>query len=193
MKLFWIYYHIILFEQACYFYSLHRGVVVITIAQIQSTKPGLGLCAGSSLACGVSEICDGEDLWQWSWKWLEIKLNPFRRSIIPQKQFISIFIFIIIIIILALFIGFLRPSPATDSVVINKNYVNHINYVKYKNYVITWSKKQVVHKYKKIGPSIHPCGTPDKNIWNKLLLICYTMSVTYVRCQLENRLQVILL
>ena len=32
--------------------------------------------------------CDGEDLWQWSR--LEIRLNTFRRSTIPQKQFIII-------------------------------------------------------------------------------------------------------
>ena len=39
---------------------------------------------------GVSEIHDGEDLWQWSR--LEIRLNTFRRSTIPQKQFIVIII-----------------------------------------------------------------------------------------------------
>ena len=33
-------------------------------------------------------IRDGEDLWQWSW--LEIRLNVFRRSTIPQKQFITV-------------------------------------------------------------------------------------------------------
>ena len=35
---------------------------------------------------GVLEIRDGEDLWRWPW--LEISLNAFRRSAIPQKQFI---------------------------------------------------------------------------------------------------------
>ena len=40
-------------------------------------------CAGSNPAHGVSEIRDGEDLWQWSR--LEIRLNAFRRSTIPQK------------------------------------------------------------------------------------------------------------
>ena len=39
-------------------------------------------------ALGVPEIRDGEDLWQWSR--LEIRLNAFRRSTIPQKQFIII-------------------------------------------------------------------------------------------------------
>ena len=38
------------------------GVVVITTAQLHSTKPELRFCAGSNPARGVSEICDGEDL-----------------------------------------------------------------------------------------------------------------------------------
>ena len=64
-----------------------RGVViavVINIAQLQSTKTTLRLYP----ARGMSEIRDGEDLWQWSR--LEIRLNAFRRSTIPQKQFILI-------------------------------------------------------------------------------------------------------
>ena len=67
-----------------------RGVVVITTAQLYSTKPVLRFCAGSNPARGVLEIRDGEDLWQWSR--LEIRLNAFRRSTIPQKQFIIIII-----------------------------------------------------------------------------------------------------
>ena len=39
-----------------------RGVVVITAAQLHSTKPELRFCAGSNPAHGVSEIRDGEDL-----------------------------------------------------------------------------------------------------------------------------------
>ena len=65
-----------------------KNVVVITTGQLHSTKPELRFCAGSNPARNVSEICDGEDLWQWSR--LEIRLNAFRRSIIPQKQFIII-------------------------------------------------------------------------------------------------------
>ena len=38
------------------------GVVVITTAQLNSTKPELRFCAGSNPARGVSEIHDGEDL-----------------------------------------------------------------------------------------------------------------------------------
>ena len=60
-----------------------RSVVVITTAQIHSTKLELKFCAGSNPARGLSEIRDGEDLWQWSR--LEIKLNAFRRSTIPQN------------------------------------------------------------------------------------------------------------
>ena len=43
-----------------------RGVVVITTAQLHSTKPELRFCAGSNPARDVSEIRDGEDIWQWS-------------------------------------------------------------------------------------------------------------------------------
>ena len=70
-----------------------RGVVVITAAQLHSTKPELRLCTGSNPARGVSEIHDGEDLWQWSR--LEIRLNAFRWSTKPQKQLIIIIIIII--------------------------------------------------------------------------------------------------
>ena len=76
----------------------HRGVVVITTGKIPSTKSELMFCAASNPARGVSEICDVENLWQWSQ--LEIKLNAFRRSTIPKKQFIIIIIVIIIIIII---------------------------------------------------------------------------------------------
>ena len=38
------------------------GVVVITTAQLYSTKPELRFCAGSNPARGVLEIRDGEDL-----------------------------------------------------------------------------------------------------------------------------------
>ena len=76
----------------------HRGVVVITTGKIPSTKSELMFCAASNPARGVSEICDVENLWQWSQ--LEIKLNAFRRSTIPKKQFIIIIIIITIIIII---------------------------------------------------------------------------------------------
>ena len=65
-----------------------RGVVVITTAQLHATMPELRLCAGSNPARGgVPEIRHGEDLWQRSR--LEIRLNAFRRSTIPQKKFIK--------------------------------------------------------------------------------------------------------
>ena len=62
----------------------HRGVVVVTPAQLHSTKPELRFCPSLNPACGASEIRDGEDLWQWSW--LELRLNSFRWSTIPQKN-----------------------------------------------------------------------------------------------------------
>ena len=55
------------------------------------------ICARSNPTPGLSEIRDGEDLWQCSW--LEIRQNAFLRSTIPQKQFIIIIIIIIIIIL----------------------------------------------------------------------------------------------
>ena len=68
-----------------------RGVVVITAAKLHSTKPELRFfCARSNPARVVSEIRDGMDLRQSSR--LEIRLNTFRRSTIPQKQFIIIII-----------------------------------------------------------------------------------------------------
>ena len=39
-----------------------RGVVVITTAELHSTKPELRFCAGSNPVRGVSEIRNGEDL-----------------------------------------------------------------------------------------------------------------------------------
>ena len=48
----------------------------------------LRFCAGSNPARDVSEVSDGEDLCRWFR--LEIRLNTFRWSTIPQKQFINI-------------------------------------------------------------------------------------------------------
>ena len=67
-----------------------RGVVVISTAQLHSTKLEIRFCVGSNPARGVSEIRDAEDLWQWSR--LKIRLNVFRWSTMPQKQFIIIII-----------------------------------------------------------------------------------------------------
>ena len=68
----------------------HPGVVIITTTQLHSTKPELWFCAGSKPARSVSEIRDGEDLRQWSR--LEIRLNAFHWSTMPQKQFIIVII-----------------------------------------------------------------------------------------------------
>ena len=74
-----------------------RSLSKYKFGEISAVESLLMLCRRSR---GVSEILRiyGEDLWQWSW--LEIKLNTFCRSIIPQKQFIVIIIIIIIIIII---------------------------------------------------------------------------------------------
>ena len=44
------------------FGEMRHGSVVITTAQLHSTKPELRFCAGSNPARGVSEICYCEDL-----------------------------------------------------------------------------------------------------------------------------------
>ena len=75
-----------------------RGVVVITTAQLPLTNPELKFCRCSNPAHDVSEICDGENLLEWSQ--LEVRLNTFRQSTIPQKQVIIIIIISIIIIII---------------------------------------------------------------------------------------------
>ena len=68
-----------------------------------------GSCAGSNPVRGVSEIRDGEDLRQWSR--LEIRLNTFLPSTIPQKQFIIIIFIIIIIIIIIIINDLIAISP----------------------------------------------------------------------------------
>ena len=47
-------------------------------------QPELRFCASSKPACGVSEIRNGENLWQWFR--LDIRLNAFRWSTIPHHQ-----------------------------------------------------------------------------------------------------------
>ena len=65
-------------------YQWCSGVVVITNAQLHLTKLKLRFSAGSNPARVVSEIRNGEDLWQRSR--LEIRLNIFRRSTIPTDH-----------------------------------------------------------------------------------------------------------
>ena len=69
--------------------SWRPGVAVITTVQLYLTKPELRFCASSNPAGGVLEISVEKDLWQWSR--LEIWLNVFCRSTIPQKQHHPIF------------------------------------------------------------------------------------------------------
>ena len=66
----------------------HCGVVIITTVQLHSTKPELRFCTGSNPTHDKLEICNAEDLWQQPR--LEIRLNTFCWSTIPQKQFIII-------------------------------------------------------------------------------------------------------
>ena len=82
--------HVVVVAPWCSVVLWCRGVVIITTTQLHSTKPEF--CAGSNPARSLSEIRDGKDLWQWSR--LEARPNAFRRSTIPQKQFIIITIII---------------------------------------------------------------------------------------------------
>ena len=59
----------------------HVGVVVITAAQLHSTKLQLRFCAGLSPSRGVS-IYGGDNLWQCSQ--LGIRLKAVRRTIIKN-------------------------------------------------------------------------------------------------------------
>ena len=65
--------------------SICCGVVVITTAQLHSSKPKLRFCAGLNPAYGMSEIRDGEDLWQWSRLEIKIRLSSVNHT---TKQFI---------------------------------------------------------------------------------------------------------
>ena len=66
-------------------------VLVITTAQLHSTKPELRFCTGSNPTPGVSEIRDEEDLWQWFH--LEMTLNFLRRSEIIHQTILQVPIF----------------------------------------------------------------------------------------------------
>ena len=57
------------------------GVVVITTAQLNSTKSELRFCAGSNSARGLSEISDGESLRQWS----RLEITQKRLSSVNQS------------------------------------------------------------------------------------------------------------
>ena len=65
-------------------HNINRVVVVITTAQLHSTKSEIRFCTRSNPVHGVSEIRNGENLWQWSP--LEIRLNVFRRPTVPQNH-----------------------------------------------------------------------------------------------------------
>ena len=44
-----------------YSYEKFCGVVVITIAQLHSTKPEPRFCVGMNPVCGMSEICNEDE------------------------------------------------------------------------------------------------------------------------------------
>ena len=66
-----------------------RGYKTLTQNRNTHSKPEHRFCAGSNPSRGLSEIRDGEDIWQWFRLEirLEIRLNGLRWSTIPQKHF----------------------------------------------------------------------------------------------------------
>ena len=62
------------------FKLVRHGVVVIATAQLHSSKSELRFCAGSNPARVVSEIRDGEDLWQWSWLEIRLRLSSVNHT-----------------------------------------------------------------------------------------------------------------
>ena len=62
--------------------GVRRGVVVITATQFHLTKPELRSCAGSNPTRGVSEICDGENIWECS----RLEIRRKRLSLINHSS-----------------------------------------------------------------------------------------------------------
>ena len=71
-------------------------IIHLTTAQLHSINSELRFCAGSSPARGVSDICDGENLWQWS----RLEIRDKRSSLVNYSAKTSIIIITIIIIII---------------------------------------------------------------------------------------------
>ena len=65
-------------------YPIYHGVVVITTAKLHSTKSKLRFCAGSNPGHGMSEICNGKNIWQLPW--LDIRLNAFPAKTITSSS-----------------------------------------------------------------------------------------------------------
>ena len=78
--------------QSCSFANKNKAYGNLNWTNNHLAKLKLRYCAGSNPARGVSEIRNGEDLWQCSR--LEIRLQVFCQPTQPQKQFIII-IFIV--------------------------------------------------------------------------------------------------
>ena len=114
-----------------------------TTAQLHSTNPELRFCASLKPARGVSEIRNGEDLWQWSR--LEIRLNAFRRSTIPQKQFI-----ITIIIITPSTWSNIAEIPTRGSTPANENTV----WKAFEEFEYLWKRDGI--KVSIFGPTLTP-------------------------------------
>ena len=68
----------------------HCGVVVIITAQIHSTKLELRFCTGFNPATSMSEIPNGEDLWQWFLNILHSSIPPFPIILMFKKTWFAL-------------------------------------------------------------------------------------------------------
>ena len=68
----------------------HCGAVVIITAQIHSTKLELRFCTGFNPATSMSEIPNGEDLWQWFLNILHSSIPPFPIILMFKKTWFAL-------------------------------------------------------------------------------------------------------
>ena len=146
-----------------------RNENLIQLKQLHSTKPELRFCAVLNTTRGVSVIRDGEDLWQWPR--LEIRLNAFRRSTIPQKQ--------LIIIIIIIIISTTRPNlpPIAFKLVSNKLMALILPLSKYDGWtypLLTWS-------YGVLSKSCNLCVMTSSvgwTEWHLLIFLLFSLLIT---------------
>ena len=138
----------------------HRGVVVITTAKLHSTKSELRFCSDWNPAGGVLEICDSDNVCNGSgWKY---GVNAFRRSTIPQKQFIVHHHFIVYP---------WRFTPfATNLVEVLGNYFEGCNFVVVKLATAScFHYIQPIMEIKRVNTTNNPMHNEDLNKSSELI------------------------
>ena len=154
--------------------------MVITTAQLHSTKPAVKFCTDLNRACNALEICNGEDLWQWSW--IEIRLNAFHWSTIPQKEFIIIIIIIITIIIILLSSSILLAVLASIKLLLMKTIAPHM--------CVFFNSYYLWHWWIQLGPwSIQDRTLCDKSQRLEVITIVTKSYILYVASVLDPPLK----